>query len=91
MRLLYFPSSGKMVLETASTPTGGRLLRSSIKTNTLAHVPIHVRSPTSILKKSSKRKDDKMSSTNSEEGEDEFVELDGIVPLNVRITLQSVY
>ena len=80
-----------MILETASTSTSWRLLRSSMKTNTPTRVPVHVGSRASILKKSSKRKADKMSDTNSKEGKDEFVELDRIIPLNVRITLHSVY
>ena len=61
-----------MVLETASTPTEGRLLRSSTKTNTPTRVPIHGGSPVSISKKSSKQKADKFSATINREGEDEF-------------------
>ena len=89
--LLYFPFSEKIVLEMASTPTWGRLLRSSSKTTTPTRIPVHAGSPASVLKKSSKTKVDKMSGTNSKEGEEEFVKLDGIVPLNVRITLHFVY
>ena len=89
--LLYFPFSEKMVSKTASTLTGGRLLRSSTKTNTLGRVPFLEGSLASISKKSLKWKFEKISSTINREGENEFDELDGIVPLKVRITLHSFY
>ena len=80
-----------MVSETGSTPSGRRLLRSSMKTNTPARVPVHEGSHASISKKSLKRKFDKISGTINMEGEDEFDELDRIVSLKVRITLHSFY
>ena len=54
-----------MVSEIFSTPTGGRVLRSSTKTTTLTRVPIHVDSPAYVSKISSKRKVNKRSNSSS--------------------------
>ena len=54
-----------MVSETGSTPTGGRVLRSSTNTTTPTHVPVHMGSPASVSKISYKRKAEKMSGSNS--------------------------